>query len=52
MVERAEDYLWSSAAAHCDLRDDILVSREFPIPDVIANWHEWLQIEDTNEEML
>jgi putative transposase len=30
MVEHAEDYLWSSAAAHCGLRDDILLDADFP----------------------
>jgi putative transposase len=43
LVKRAEDYLWSSAMAHCGLRDDLLLS---PIPDsygaVFGSWSEWL----------
>jgi putative transposase len=30
MVKRAEEYLWSSAAAHCGLRDDTLLANDFP----------------------
>ena len=48
MVARAEDYLWSSAAAHCGLRDDSLLNDDFPPTGVIRNWSEWLMIEDTN----
>jgi putative transposase len=51
MVDRAEEYLWSSAAAHCGLRDDILLTDDFPPPGVIANWSEWLKIEDTEDEI-
>jgi putative transposase len=50
MVIRAEDYLWSSAAAHCGLRDDILLDRDFPPPGAIENWSEWIQIPNTEEE--
>jgi putative transposase len=50
MVLRAEDYLWSSAAAHCGLRDDILLSPDFPPSGVIPNWSEWLKIDHTEEE--
>src|SRR5439155_10308876 len=50
MVLRAEDYLWSSAAAHCGLRDDILLCTDFPPADVIPNWSEWLRIDDIEEE--
>jgi len=52
MVERAEDYLWSSAAAHCGLRDDILLSDDFPPPGVIADWSGWLKIEHTEEDLM
>ncbi len=50
MVVRAEDYLWSSAAAHCGLRDDILLSPGFPPAGVIPNWSEWLTIDHTEKE--
>jgi len=46
MVRRAEDYLWSSAAAHCGLRDDLLLSGKCPLVDEIKNWSEWLKIEN------
>jgi putative transposase len=43
IVSRAEDYPWSSASAHCGLRDDPLLS---PVPEshrlVVANWSNWL----------
>ena len=51
MVARAEEYLWSSAAAHCGLRDDILLSKEFPPPNVIPNWSEWLKVEDSETDV-
>jgi putative transposase len=43
LVERAEDYLWSSAAVHCGLRDDLLLSGECPLVPEIPNWSEWLR---------
>ena len=43
MVVRAEDYLWSSAAAHCGLRDDSLLSGECPFVAEILDWSEWLR---------
>jgi putative transposase len=43
IVARAEDYPWSSASAHCGLRQDPLLS---PIPQsygfVAENWSDWL----------
>lgn len=51
MVVRAEDYLWSSAAAHCGLRDDILLTDDFPPPGIIVNWSEWLTIEHTEDDV-
>jgi REP-associated tyrosine transposase len=50
MVERAEHYSWSSAAAHCGLRDDILLDKDFPPPGVIENWAEWLQVDHSEHE--
>lgn len=43
IVQRAEDYPWSSAAAHCGLRDDSLLSGECPLVLQVANWSEWLK---------
>ena len=42
LVERAEEYAWSSAAAHCGLRPDGVLSEEFPPAGVIADWQTWL----------
>ncbi|MCC6698758.1 MAG: transposase, partial [Candidatus Hydrogenedentes bacterium] len=46
MVERAEDYPWSSAPGHCGLRRDALLSTEFPPVGVVENWAAWLRTED------
>jgi len=46
LVARSEDYAWSSAAAHCDIRDDLLVTRAFPIAGVVSDWKAWLADED------
>jgi len=51
LVERAEDYLWSSAAAHCGLRDDLLLDNDFLDKDVIPDWSEWLRVEQSQEEL-
>jgi REP-associated tyrosine transposase len=51
LVQRAEDYLWSSAAAHCGSRDDLLLSPN-PYASEISNWSAWLMIDQTNEELL
>ena len=54
MVKRAEDYAWSSAAYHCGLRDDLLLSGDCPVVTEIENWPEWLLIQDSNgiEDMI
>src|SRR6266566_3168322 len=44
MVGCAEDYPWSSAAAHCGLVEDTLLDPEWTCPDSIQNWGEWLKI--------
>ena len=51
MVERAEAYPWSSAAAHCGLCDDVVLSTAFPPAGAIDDWAEWLHepIEDEDE---
>jgi len=52
LVRRAEQYPWSSAAAHCGLRTDPLLS---PLPPgwraITPNWASWLR-EDEAPEML
>jgi putative transposase len=44
LVHRAEDYCWSSAAAHCGLRQDPLLGGRPPTSAFadIADWSEWL----------
>jgi len=42
LVAVAEDYPWSSAAPHCGLRADAVLSSDFPPPGVVADWAEWL----------
>lgn len=54
MVRRAEDYRWSSAAAHCGLRTDPLLAsasgwtREFV---AARDWSAWLAEGDEEEEL-
>lgn len=42
MVEHAEAYGWSSAGAHCGLREDALLAPAFPPAGVIEDWRAWL----------
>ena len=45
LVRNAWEYAWSSAVAHCGLREDPLLSPvEMPWP--VADWHEYLRGED------
>jgi len=51
LVKRAEDYQWSSAAAHCFGRKDSLLA---PLPfaaDFLARWSEWLAEDDRPAEL-
>lgn len=54
MVQRAEDYRWSSAAAHCTGKSDSLLdpesswSKRFAAMD---NWSAWLQMADEPEKL-
>ena len=43
LVRRAEDYPWSSAAAHCDLRFNPILAPTRPFPGVMERWSEWLR---------
>jgi putative transposase len=47
MVTRAEEYQWSSAAAHCGLRADPLLDQGGLPPRLETDWREWLRDEDT-----
>jgi putative transposase len=46
VVERAEDYRWSSAEAHCGVRSDPLLDTAFPEPGIIEDWQHCLREED------
>ena len=49
MVSRAEDYRWSSAAAHCKLRSDTLLKEETNWAKKfaeISSWSDWLSMVD------
>jgi putative transposase len=46
LVERAEEYQWSSAAAHCGLRHDGVLATAFPPEGAIENWRAWLREEE------
>jgi len=45
LVDRAEQYPWSSAAAHCGLRQAALLSK-IAMPWPVANWSAYLLEED------
>ena len=42
LVKMAEDYLWSSARAHCGLEGNSFLTSLPEIPDHIGNWSDWL----------
>ncbi len=46
LVEEAEEYKWSSAAGHCKLREDKILTKDKEWKDnleSIENWSEWLR---------
>lgn len=42
LLGRAEEYPWSSAAAHCGLRKDHLLTKTTLFPENISDWTQWL----------
>jgi putative transposase len=49
MVDCAENYPWSSAAAHCGRIEDALLDPEWvSLPD-IPNWSQWLNTENDSD---
>ena len=50
MVVRAEDYAWSSASAHCGLREDRLLSDDLPLLSQVSDWSAWLEYEESVED--
>lgn len=54
MVRRAENHPWSSAAAHCGLRDDPLLTTARPWHErlsAVKDWSAWLAEGDEAEEL-
>jgi putative transposase len=51
MIARANAYPWSSAAAHCGMRTDYVLTKNFPPPDIVHDWSEWLQVGESDETM-
>ena len=54
MVCRAEDYRWSSASAHCESRDDFVLTNERSWLDKlrsIDNWSDWLAQPDQCQQI-
>jgi len=51
IVARAEDYRWSSAAAHCGLRQDPLLGVCLPLIESIPDWADWLSMRENPEDM-
>ena len=47
LVGCAEDYVWSSASAHCGLSSNSMLADDFPPCGVIPSWREWLRDENT-----
>ncbi len=55
MVRRSENYLWSSATAHCGKREDkVLTTRSYWKKqfESIGDWSAWLAEGDSEEEMV
>jgi putative transposase len=50
MVVRAEDYPWSSAAAHCGRRRDALLTGELEKSGFCEDWSAWLAQVDEEEK--
>ena len=50
LVKRPEEYKWSSAKAHLQGEDDILV-KVHPLSAIIGNWQDLLSIESPEEDL-
>jgi putative transposase len=50
LAARAEDYPWSSAAAHCGLAPAGILSPTRPFPGGMGSWSEFLMIEDPDAD--
>ena len=50
LVVRAADYPWSSAAAHCGLRDDVLAGDIAELAEQVGSWRDYLEDEGLPDE--
>jgi REP-associated tyrosine transposase len=50
MTIRAEDYIWSSARAHCGLETDPLLTSDWFPTGSIQDWSSWLAEESNSEQ--
>jgi len=54
LAERAEDYRWSSAAAHCGLRSDVVLSNKAEWRQKLSSiedWSSWLSVEEESAKL-
>jgi putative transposase len=51
LVEKPEDYRWSSAAAHLRAKDDSLTKVE-PLLALVPDWHNFLELSDSDAVMI
>lgn len=49
LVTSPEVYEWSSAQAHCGLREDRMLAHAAELLDTIGNWSEWLKSRESDE---
>jgi len=51
IVDRAEEYPWSSAFAHVYGREGPLLDAAMPLSSAVGNWSDWLSAEDADSEI-
>ena len=51
LLQKAQDYPWSSAAAHCGLRRDPLLSGDLELADHVGDWSAWLADGDDEQDL-
>jgi putative transposase len=51
IVQRAEDYRWSSARAHVYGKSDPLLDSGFPLTGLIGDWSGWLAAGDVDSQL-
>jgi putative transposase len=51
IVAHAQDFHWSSAASHCGLRSDSVLSNDLPLLKEISDWNSWLHESESQTEL-